>query len=77
MYSLDDERLAQLGITTAHGRRTFSTILDFFENLDRSLVWLKTPRFSLSNRAPIQIINTEEGALEIERLIGRLDHGVF
>ena len=39
--------------------------------------WLQSPVRGLGNRAPVDLIATETGALEVTDLIGRLEHGVF
>ena len=39
--------------------------------------WLHTPLVALGQASPFQYAATEAGALEVEDLIGRLEHGVF
>lgn len=39
--------------------------------------WLKAPNYSLGGIAPILFSDTEPGAREVERLLGRIEHGVF
>ena len=39
--------------------------------------WLSQPQRALGGEAPLVVARTEVGALEVERLIGRLEHGVF
>jgi len=58
--------------------RIFARALDLFEG-DREAAkkWLIEPQQALSGSAPMMISRTEVGALEVERLIGRLEHGVF
>jgi len=58
--------------------RIFARALDLFEgNRDSAKKWLIEPQPALSGATPIVIARTEVGALEVERLIGRLEHGVF
>ena len=39
--------------------------------------WLKSPQQALGDRKPVDVARTDVGALEIERLIQRLEHCVF
>ncbi|MDQ6678396.1 MAG: DUF2384 domain-containing protein [Acidobacteriota bacterium] len=39
--------------------------------------WLLTPKAALSGEVPLRYCRTELGAREVEKLIGRLEHGVF
>jgi len=39
--------------------------------------WLGAPVTALGGATPLALSQTEPGALEVERLIGRLEHGVF
>ena len=39
--------------------------------------WLKTPKKALRGKIPLENADTEIGALEVEDLPGRLEHGVF
>lgn len=58
--------------------RIFGQVLELFEgNQTAALDWLQSPAIALGGESPINMIRTEPGALEVERLIGRLEHGVF
>jgi putative toxin-antitoxin system antitoxin component (TIGR02293 family) len=39
--------------------------------------WLRTPAVGLGGAVPIEYAMTEVGAREVERLLGRLEHGVY
>lgn len=58
--------------------RVFARTLTLFEG-DRGAAkhWLSTPQKALGGEVPLELARTEVGALEVERLIGRLEHGVF
>lgn len=43
----------------------------------RALQWLDRPLTLLGNESPLVHANTEVGAKEVEKLIGRLEHSVF
>jgi putative toxin-antitoxin system antitoxin component (TIGR02293 family) len=58
--------------------RIFARALSLFEgDRDAAKHWLSEPQRALGGEAPLTLARTEVGALEIERLIGRLEHGVF
>jgi putative toxin-antitoxin system antitoxin component (TIGR02293 family) len=39
--------------------------------------WLRGPAVGLGGVAPLEFAETEAGAREVERLLGRLEHGVY
>ena len=39
--------------------------------------WLQSPQRGLGGQTPLDAASTVQGALEVERLIGQLEHGVF
>jgi len=39
--------------------------------------WLTTPKAFLDHKSPLDLADTEAGALEVEALLGRIEHGVF
>jgi len=49
---------------------------DLFEDDDAAAQWLKTPAPALGNETPLEHATTEMGARNVERLIGRLEHGI-
>jgi putative toxin-antitoxin system antitoxin component (TIGR02293 family) len=58
--------------------RIFAHALSLFEgDRDRAKHWLSEPQKALGGAFPLALARTEVGALEVERLIGRLEHGVF
>lgn len=57
--------------------RVLDATVDYFGNKDDAWRWLQTPVRGLGNVAPVDLISTETGALEVTDLIGRLEHGVF
>jgi putative toxin-antitoxin system antitoxin component (TIGR02293 family) len=58
--------------------RVFARTLVLFEgDRDGAKHWLSTPKKALGGEVPLELARTEVGALEVERLIGRLEHGVF
>ena len=58
--------------------RIFAGALSLFEgDRDAAKEWLSRPQKALGGQAPLVVARREVGALEVERLIGRLQHGVF
>jgi putative toxin-antitoxin system antitoxin component (TIGR02293 family) len=58
--------------------RVFGRAIELFEGDDRAARhWLSAPQRALGGVAPLSLAKTELGALEVQRLIGRLEHGVF
>ncbi|MGP3593190.1 type II RES/Xre toxin-antitoxin system antitoxin [Vagococcus sp. WN89Y] len=66
----ESERIARLV-------RVVDTAVQFFGSKKMAWEWLQTPVRGLGNVAPISLIATESGALEVTDLLGRLEHGVF
>jgi putative toxin-antitoxin system antitoxin component (TIGR02293 family) len=57
--------------------RVLDTAVDYFGSKDEAWNWLQSPVRGLGNIAPVDLIATETGALEVTDLIGRLEHGVL
>jgi putative toxin-antitoxin system antitoxin component (TIGR02293 family) len=58
--------------------RLFARATDLFNgNPDAARRWLMSPQRALGGAVPMEIARTEVGAREIEKIIGRLEQGVF
>lgn len=58
--------------------RIYGRAIELFEGDNRAaLRWLSTPIGALGGTSPLAMSKTEPGALEVERLISRLEHGVI
>lgn len=57
--------------------RIFGLAIDLFEG-DRAaaLQWLSTRHRALGDETPMELLQTDVGAREVENLIGRIEHGV-
>ncbi len=42
-----------------------------------AVAWLKSPRLQLRGNCPLQLADTELGAEEVVRLLGRMEYGIF
>lgn len=57
--------------------RVFARALELFEgNVEGAREWLMTPRPALGGCKPIDLAGTDVGAIEVENLIGRIEHGL-
>jgi putative toxin-antitoxin system antitoxin component (TIGR02293 family) len=58
--------------------RIIGKTTDLFEGDERAaLGWLSQPQQALGGQVPLEHSRTEQGAAEVENLIGRLEQGVF
>ena len=48
-----------------------------FGNAERAKAWLKFPQRGLGGAIPLDYAETEIGAREVERLLGRIDYSVY
>lgn len=57
--------------------RIFGLAVGLFEgDIDAAKSWFERPQRGLGNVSPSTAVRTDIGAREIERLIGRIEHGV-
>lgn len=58
--------------------RIYGKAIELFEGDNAAASkWLGSPVTALGGATPLDMSKTEPGALEVEHLIGRLEHGVF
>ena len=58
--------------------RIYGKAIELFEGDNRAaLEWLHSPVTALGGATPLSMLKTEPGAQEVERLIARLEYGVF
>jgi putative toxin-antitoxin system antitoxin component (TIGR02293 family) len=57
--------------------RVFATALAVLGEEDRAVQWLRHPSRALGGVAPMEQLNIESGARQVERLLGALEHGVY
>ncbi len=57
--------------------RIFALAKDVFENEERAIEWFRRPQFGLGDRIPLDLINTEVGAREVESLLLRIEYDVI
>ena len=66
----ESERLVRIGLLVARAAEVMETL----ENARR---WLTEPAYGLGGEIPLRYASVEPGAREVERLLGRIEHGVF
>jgi putative toxin-antitoxin system antitoxin component (TIGR02293 family) len=58
--------------------RLFARAKDLFDGDPKAARdWLMAPQRALGGAIPLDIAKTEVGAREVEKIIGRLEHGIF
>jgi putative toxin-antitoxin system antitoxin component (TIGR02293 family) len=50
---------------------------DLFGNIDKARAWLKFPQRGLGGAVPLDYAETEIGAREVEKLLGRIKYSVY
>lgn len=69
LSSIESDRLYRFA-------RLLALATDVFEDEDRAVEWLRRPQFGLGDGIPLDLINTEAGAREVESLLLQIEHGV-
>ncbi|MEI6892787.1 MAG: antitoxin Xre-like helix-turn-helix domain-containing protein [Pontiella sp.] len=57
--------------------RLFQIALNLFEDADLVRRWFAGPKDVFSGQTPLNYADTEPGAQEVEKMLRRLEHGVF
>ncbi len=55
----------------------FALATEVFEDEEEAREWLREPQYDLGNRVPLEVIQTEAGARDVEGLLRRIDQGVL
>jgi putative toxin-antitoxin system antitoxin component (TIGR02293 family) len=51
--------------------------INLFEDTDRALKWLHTPKNSLAGITPLAALSTDEGAKQVEEILYRTEYGIY
>jgi putative toxin-antitoxin system antitoxin component (TIGR02293 family) len=57
--------------------RVVSQAVEVFGSIDKARVWLKTPNRALGCEMPLDLLDTEIGARQVEEVLLRLNYGIF
>jgi putative toxin-antitoxin system antitoxin component (TIGR02293 family) len=57
--------------------RVFNRAVAVFDSEESALSWLERPLPALGGVRPLDYIDTDIGTIEVENVLGRIEHGVF
>jgi putative toxin-antitoxin system antitoxin component (TIGR02293 family) len=57
--------------------RIVSLAIDVLEAEAPAVSWLKRPQIGLGGKRPLALLTTDAGTVEVERLLLRMEHGVY
>ena len=57
--------------------RLFAQTVSTLASAERARDWLLKSNRSLGGRTPLELSGTDAGAREVERVLGRIEHGIF
>lgn len=57
--------------------RTISQAVEVLGTIDKARVWLKTPNRALGSEVPLDLLDTEIGARQVEEVLLRINYGIF
>ena len=69
--AVESERLVRFANAIAKAEDVFD------DNEAAARQWLSTPALALGGRVPFDLLDTDIGAQEVQRLLVRIDHGVY
>lgn len=56
--------------------RVIAAAEDTFGSKEKAAAWLRRPTTALGGEVPISLLDTNEGAAQVEALLVRIDHGI-
>src|SRR6185312_1294861 len=56
--------------------RVIAAAEDTFGSREKAGKWLRRPTSTLAGESPLDLLDTDEGAREVETLLGRIAHGI-
>jgi putative toxin-antitoxin system antitoxin component (TIGR02293 family) len=51
--------------------------INLFEDSEKALKWLQTPKNSLAGITPLAALSTDEGAKQVEEILYRTEYGIY
>ena len=70
LSAAESDRLARLA-------RIFALAEDVFEDKEKARRWIHKPNRVLGGRTPLRAIETDIGTIEVVRILGRIEFGVY
>jgi putative toxin-antitoxin system antitoxin component (TIGR02293 family) len=56
--------------------RVLAAAEETFGSQEKAAAWLRRPTAALAGEHPLDLLDTDEGAREVETLLGRISHGI-
>jgi putative toxin-antitoxin system antitoxin component (TIGR02293 family) len=56
--------------------RVIAAAEETFGSREKAAMWLRRPTTALAGESPLDLLDTDEGAREVETLLGRIAHGI-
>ena len=56
--------------------RVIAAAEETFGSREKAGTWLRRPTIALAGESPLDLLDTDEGAREVETLLGRVAHGI-
>jgi putative toxin-antitoxin system antitoxin component (TIGR02293 family) len=56
--------------------RVLAAAEETFGSREKAGIWLRRPTTALAGERPLELLDTDEGAREVETLLGRIAHGI-
>ena len=57
--------------------RVYATAVELIGNKEKAVEWLRTPNRALAGERPLDQLDTDLGAREVEDVLGRIAYGVY
>ena len=57
--------------------RAISQAVEVLGTIDKARVWLKTPNRALGGDVPLELLDTDIGARQVEEVLLRINYGIF
>ncbi len=66
----ESDRLARLARLLVRAQQAF-------DDREKAYDWMAAPNRALGGERPLALLDSDTGALAVERLLGRIEHGIF
>jgi len=66
----ESDRLLRLARIAAYAEEVFG-------KREKAAAWLQKPNRALGGVVPLDLLDTDLGALQVEQILGRIEHGVY
>ena len=57
--------------------RVYATAVEMIGNTEKAVEWLRTQNRALGGELPLDMLDTDLGAREVEEILGRIAYGVY